>query len=49
MQATFPALVRLGGIDWFNQMAQAYQRVNPSRSGDLNDVGGDFPVSSRTI
>jgi len=44
MQATFPALVRLGGIDWFNQMAQAYQRVNPSRSGDLNDVGGDFPA-----
>ncbi len=44
MQATFPALVRLGGIDWFNQMARAYQRVNPSRSGDLNDVGGDFPA-----
>jgi|SRR5882724_2087902 len=44
MQSTFPALVRLGGIDWFNQMARAYQRVNPSRSGDLNDVGGDFPA-----
>jgi hypothetical protein len=42
MQATFPALVRLGGLDWFNQMARAYQRVNPSRSGDLNDVGGEF-------
>jgi len=44
MQTTFPALVRLGGIDWFNQMARAYQRVNPSRSGDLNAVGGDFPA-----
>jgi hypothetical protein len=44
MQATFPALVRLGGVDWFNQIARAYQRVNPSRSGDLNDVGGDFPA-----
>jgi len=36
MQATFPALVRLGGIEWFNQMARAFQRVSPSRSGDLN-------------
>ena len=44
MQATYPALVRLGGIEWFNQMARAHQRVNPSRSGDLNDVGGDFPA-----
>src|SRR5271165_6780074 len=42
MQETFPALVRLGGIVWFNQTAQAYQRVYPSRSGDLNDVGGEF-------
>ena len=42
MQATFPALVRLGGLEWFDQMARAYQRVNPSQSGDLNDVGGDF-------
>jgi hypothetical protein len=42
MQATYPALVRLGGVDWFNQMARAYQRVHPSRSGDLNDVGGEF-------
>ncbi len=44
MQATFPALVRLGGVDWFNQMARAYQHVNPSRSGDLNDVGDEFAV-----
>ncbi len=43
MQATFPALVRMGGVDWFNQMARAYQRDNPSRSGDLNEVGGEFP------
>ena len=42
MQATFPALVRLGGVDWFNQMARGYQRTHPSRSGDLNDVGGEF-------
>lgn len=42
MQATFPALVRLGGVDWFNQMARAYQHDNPSRSGDLNEVGGEF-------
>ncbi len=42
MRATFPALVRLGGVDWFDQMARAYQRANPSRSGDLNDVGGTF-------
>ena len=42
MQATFPALVRLGGTDWFNQTARAYHRVHPSRSGDLNDVGDEF-------
>jgi len=39
MQATYPVLVRLGGEDWFNQMAGSYQRVHPSRSGDLNTVG----------
>jgi len=44
MQATFPSLVRLGGTDWFNQTARAYHRVHPSRSGDLNDVGGEFAV-----
>jgi hypothetical protein len=42
MQAAFPALVRLGGVEWFNQMARVYHRAHPSRSGDLNDVGGEF-------
>jgi hypothetical protein len=42
LQETFPAVVRLGGVAWFNQVAQAYQHVNPSRSGDLNGVGDEF-------
>jgi len=39
LQAIFPVLVRLGGEDWFNQTALYYQRVHPSRSGDLGEVG----------
>lgn len=42
MQATFPVLVRLGGEDWFNQTALYYQRLHPSRSGDLSNVGSAF-------
>jgi hypothetical protein len=44
MQATFPVLVRLSGEDWFNQTALGYQRVHPSCSGDLSEVGSAFPA-----
>jgi len=42
LQATYPVLVRLSGKDWFNQTALSYQRISPSRSGDLNAVGSEF-------
>lgn len=42
LQATYPVLVRLSGEDWFYQTALRYQRVSPSRSGDLNTVGSTF-------
>lgn len=42
LQATFPVLVRLSGEDWFDQTALCYQRLHPSRSGDLNTVGSAF-------
>jgi hypothetical protein len=42
LQATFPVLVRLSGEDWFNQTALCYQRLHPSRSGDLNAIGSAF-------
>ena len=42
MQATFPVLVRLSGEEWFNQTALCYQRVYPSCSGDLSEIGSAF-------
>jgi hypothetical protein len=43
LHSSFPALWRLVGEDYFRQIAGAYHRTNPSRSGDLTHVGRDFP------
>jgi hypothetical protein len=40
---TYPALMRLVGEEYFRQCARAYMRGHPSRSGDLNAAGADFP------
>lgn len=36
----YPAVKRLVGEPFFNQLARRYLRVHPSRSGNLHDFGG---------
>ena len=38
----YPVVLRLTGDDWFRQAAHAYIYSHASRSGDLNDYGGEF-------
>ena len=42
LHATFPAVRRLVGEDYFGQTARAFQRHHPSRSGDLSHCGQGF-------
>lgn len=42
LQATFPAIVRLSGEDWFRQVGRRYMRRYPSRSGNIHYVGEQF-------
>ena len=42
LQATFPALVRLAGEDWFRQVGRQYMRRHPSRSGNIHYIGERF-------
>jgi len=42
LQATFPALVRLSGEQWFRQVGRQYMRRYPSRSGNMHYVGEHF-------
>jgi len=44
LRATYPIIERLGGEDWFRQIAWGYQRSYPSASGDLQNVGKRFPM-----
>jgi hypothetical protein len=39
---TYPATRRLVGEDYFRQCAREFQRIQPSRSGDLQNVGKHF-------
>jgi hypothetical protein len=38
----YPAIRRLVGDDYFRQCAREFQRIQPSRSGDLQHVGKNF-------
>ncbi len=54
MQATFPAFVRLGGVDWFNQMARAYQpkdldRLSLHLQEDLSQLRFRVAAPTRAI
>jgi hypothetical protein len=49
LHSSFPALWRLVGEDYFRQIAGAYHRSHPSRSGDLLHVGRDFPDYVATL
>jgi hypothetical protein len=42
LEATYPVLLRLAGRDWFRQAGTQYQRLHPSRSGNLHYVGERF-------
>ena len=42
LRATYPAMLRLVGVDYFSQVARQFQRCHPSRSGDLRHVGAGF-------
>jgi hypothetical protein len=43
LRASFPAILRLVGDDYFTQCAREFRRAHPSRCGDLDAVGRAFP------
>jgi hypothetical protein len=43
LKADYPVLERLVGNDFFLYAARCYIAQTPSRSGDINDYGDDFP------
>ena len=43
LQATYPVIERLGGSDWFSQSAAQFLAQFPSRSGDLQHLGEQYP------
>ncbi len=42
LASSYPVLAQLLGAQRFRQLADQYIAVNPSRSGDLNDYGGEL-------
>lgn len=42
LRDTYPVVNRLVGEDYFGQVARAYLRTYPSRSGDIHEFGADF-------
>lgn len=42
LASSFPVVRRRVGDDYFRQLAVKFREQNPSRSGDLHWVGGDF-------
>jgi len=43
LRASFPAILRLGGEEYFRQCGRELRRARPSHSGDLQDIGAAFP------
>lgn len=43
LRSSFPVIARLVGEDYFRDAAQLLQMTHPSQSGDLANVGADFP------
>src|SRR5262245_36975265 len=39
---SFPVIERLGGTDYFRQLALEFLAAHPSRSGDLHHIGAPF-------
>lgn len=48
LQAVYPVIERLVGANFFRQVAKAYIRAHPSRSGNVQDFGGALPQYLRT-
>jgi len=44
LRKSFPVVQRLVGEDYFTQCAREFRRDQPSRTGDLHDLGGPFPA-----
>ncbi|HLW74974.1 MAG TPA: DNA-binding domain-containing protein [Gammaproteobacteria bacterium] len=44
LQAVYPVTQRLVGDKFFTVAAHAYIRANPSRTGNIQDYGGAFPL-----
>jgi len=45
----YPVVARLVGADYFAQLARAYIRAHPSRSGNLHDFGRELPLFARAL
>lgn len=43
LEATYAVVAALVGADCFAALARQYQRMHPSKSGDLGQFGDDFP------
>ena len=43
LSATYPVVERLVGPDFFSHAAEGFARSHPSRSGNLDDYGVEFP------
>jgi hypothetical protein len=43
LELSFPVVARLGGCDWFGSVARRYRAAHPSRNGNLQYVGQEFP------
>jgi hypothetical protein len=48
LKGSYPVIEKLGGIEWFESVAQRYQQFHPSRCGDLQYVGDRFPQFLRS-
>ena len=42
LEATFPVIVRLAGLDWFRQTGTQYMQAHPSSCGNLHYIGQQF-------
>src|SRR5206468_117060 len=45
--ATYPVVKQLVGGDFFDHAVDQFTTAHPSRGGDLNEYGGEFPAFLR--
>lgn len=49
LRTSYPALLALGGEDWFDQTARGYRRAHPSTSGNLQTFGAHLAEYLETL